>query len=71
MTGRKVLFYYSNESPKETFYGSHQGVFHKWGTWDGKTVAIVEERATNQVHMTHPEFVRFAEPYGQKTTNKR
>ena len=63
MTGRTVYYFKPDDTANERFAGANLGVFHKWGTWQGSTVAIVEDAHVGKIFMCHPEAIRFDERY--------
>lgn len=67
MTGRAVRFFRLADEYPEILDFNHaiQGTFHKWGTYNDNSVAIVEDMSGN-VYRTAPELVRFDNPFNPK-----
>jgi hypothetical protein len=55
---RTCIFYKSDEEFRPNFQFAHTGVFHRWGTLNGDTVAIVED-SIMQVYIVPPPYIRF------------
>lgn len=58
---RKCYFYQSDsraEERRHDFSTAEIGFFHQWGSWDGRSTAIVEQ-TDGRARITIPEYLKF------------